>query len=513
MSENRAVKMISLGCAKNRVDSEVMLGLLKEAGYEVVGSSDPADVLIINTCAFIKDAVRESLGTIVHEARKKGKGDFDYLVVTGCLPQRYGKSLMDTVPAIDGIAGTFDYDTIVQVVDDIIKRGKRPRALGVKGSYTVGGRVERTRPRVITTPPWTAYVKIAEGCDNRCSYCMIPRLRGPLKSRRQEDIRDEVQHLAAIGVKEIILVAQDVTLYGRDIYGSVKENPLISLLQDLEKIDGVEWIRLLYAHPIRLDDSLIRLHSESSKVVKYLDLPVQHASDTVLRLMGRPGSAEQYLNVIQKLRNRVENLTLRSTFMIGFPGEDRQSFAQLLRFITRARFDYAGFFLYSPEKPTPAFTLPGRIKDRVAKRRLKRAAAVQQLISYSRNRRYLGAILKVLIEGEIPQSPEHSDPLSLVGSGSKESSRASIDSGAAENGSAPTTNGSASIKRKELQGTRHSANPAFWFGRHQGQAPEVDGIVLVRAPSGADIRLGRFVNVRIAAATAYDLVGDFIECS
>ncbi|HHY37964.1 MAG TPA: 30S ribosomal protein S12 methylthiotransferase RimO [Clostridia bacterium] len=508
MSENRAVKMISLGCSKNRVDSEVMLGLLKEAGYKVVGSSDPADVLIINTCAFIKDAVRESLGTILREAQKKGRGGFEYLVVTGCLPQRYGKSLMDTVPAIDGIASTFDYDTIVQVVDDIVKHGKRPRASGIRGSLTVGSGVQQTRPRVITTPPWTAYVKIAEGCDNRCSYCMIPRLRGPLKSRHREDIRDEVRYLATIGAKEIILVAQDVTLYGRDIYGPTRESPLISLLQDLEEIDGVEWIRLLYVHPIRLDDSLIRVLSESRKIVKYLDLPVQHASDRVLRLMGRPGSAEQYLNVIRKLRNRVDDVTLRSTFMIGFPGEDQQSFAQLLRFMTHARFDYAGFFLYSPEKPTPAFTLPGRVRDRVARRRLKRAATLQQLISYSRNCRYLGTIVRVLIEGEVPQSSEPADPLSLLQArqvGSR-SAGAPMEMGSGENGLARAT-------RKEWQGARYGAGPALWLGRHQGQAPEVDGAVLVRSPSGADVRPGRFVDVKITAATAYDLVGDFIRCS
>lgn len=482
LTGSHTVKVISLGCAKNRVDSEVMLGLLREAGYRIVGSSDPADVLIINTCAFIEDAVKESLGAISREARKKRKGDFEHLVVAGCLPQRYGRSLMNAVPAIDGMVGTFEYDMIVQVVDDVVRFGRRPCALNIKDDGTVEG----VYPRVISTPPWTAYLKIAEGCDNRCSYCMIPRLRGPLKSRPREDICNEARRLAGMGVKEVILVAQDVTAYGRDSYGSTKPSPLVSLLGDLQQIDGIEWIRLLYAHPAHIDEYLVKAISEMPKVAKYLDLPVQHAGDAVLRLMGRPGSAEQYLHAVQALRRRVGGITLRSTFMIGFPGEDRRSFAELLRFMIHARFDYAGFFLYSPERPTSAFALPGKTRNRVAKRRLKRAAALQQLISYSQNRRYPGTVLKVLMEGKVPQSPQNAGPPSL------------------------SKSGVARLSADDLRSVE--SRQTLWFGRHEGQAPEVDGVVLVRVPADVKVKPGRFASVRITAATAYDLSGHLVEC-
>jgi ribosomal protein S12 methylthiotransferase len=469
--------MISLGCAKNRVDSEAILGLLREEGYQIVNTSSRADILIINTCAFIGDAVKESIETIKKEARKKSDGEFDFLIVAGCLVQRYGKALMEAIPSIDALVGTFAYDEIPEVIKDVVLRQERPCVSESKGVSERG-----VYPRVLSTPPWTAYLKIAEGCDNRCSYCMIPRLRGPLASRPREAIVQEAMALVRAGVKEIVLVAQDATSYGQDLYGR-NENHLPRLLADLGSIDGVRWIRLLYAHPARLDDALINAIASTPKVARYLDIPVQHGSNTVLRLMRRPGKREEYLEAIHRLRKRVRDITLRSTFILGFPGEDDGAFEELMTFIAEASFDYAGFFLYSAESPTRASRLPRRVKGRVARRRLERAVTLQKHVSTYQNRKYLGRLMPVLLEGSVNGSN--------IGSGV----------GALQDGG--------NMKEAWSDGCdRILGRPEnIWIGRHEGQAPDVDGVVLVRIPMESRVRPGDFVNVRITATGSYDLSG------
>ena len=382
---------VSLGCSKNLVDTEVMLGLIKEREIELVNDPSDADILIVNTCAFIQSAKEESINTILNMAEYKQpeKGHCKSLIIAGCLGQRYGQELLDELPEADGIIGTEAWGRVTEVIDETLK-GNR---VVIKGDETI---YDASVPRIPTTPKHTAYVKIAEGCNNRCAFCAIPLIRGKYRSRKLEDIVAEVRNLADKGVREIVLIAQDTTNYGHDIYG---EPRLAQLLRELCKVEGIKWIRTLYNYPRFLNDELIEVMATEEKIVKYVDIPLQHASNEVLRRMRRPDTKEQITALLKKLRERVPGVVIRSTFIVGFPGETEEQFQELKDFIQEQRFDHAGFFTYSKEEDTPAANMDGQVDDDVMQDRYHEIKAVQSLISQEINESLVDQVLEVIVEG------------------------------------------------------------------------------------------------------------------
>jgi len=382
---------VSLGCSKNLVDTEVMLGLIKEREIELVNDPSDADILIVNTCAFIQSAKEESINTILNMAEYKQpeKGHCKSLIIAGCLGQRYGQELLDELPEADGIIGTEAWGRVTEVIDETLK-GNR---LVIKGDETI---YDASVPRIPTTPKHTAYVKIAEGCNNRCAFCAIPLIRGKYRSRKLEDIVAEVRNLADKGVREIVLIAQDTTNYGHDIYG---EPRLAQLLRELCKVEGIKWIRTLYNYPRFLNDELIEVMATEEKIVKYVDIPLQHASNEVLRRMRRPDTKEQITALLKKLRERVPGVVIRSTFIVGFPGETEEQFQELKDFIQEQRFDHAGFFTYSKEEDTPAANMDGQVDDDVMQDRYHEIKAIQSLISQEINESLVDQVLEVIVEG------------------------------------------------------------------------------------------------------------------
>lgn len=382
---------VSLGCSKNLVDTEVMLGLIKEREIELVNDPSDADILIVNTCAFIQSAKEESINTILNMAEYKQpeKGHCKSLIIAGCLGQRYGQELLDELPEADGIIGTEAWGRVTEVIDETLK-GNR---LVIKGDETI---YDASVPRIPTTPKHTAYVKIAEGCNNRCAFCAIPLIRGKYRSRKLEDIVAEVRKLADKGVREIVLIAQDTTNYGHDIYG---EPRLAQLLRELCKVEGIKWIRTLYNYPRFLNDELIEVMATEEKIVKYVDIPLQHASNEVLRRMRRPDTKEQITALLKKLRERVPGVVIRSTFIVGFPGETEEQFQELKDFIQEQRFDHAGFFTYSKEEDTPAANMDGQVDDDVMQDRYHEIKAIQSLISQEINESLVDQVLEVIVEG------------------------------------------------------------------------------------------------------------------
>lgn len=382
---------VSLGCSKNLVDTEVMLGLIKERDIELVNDPSDADILIVNTCAFIQSAKEESINTILNMAEYKQpeKGHCKSLIIAGCLGQRYGQELLDELPEADGIIGTEAWGRVTEVIDETLK-GNR---VVIKGDETI---YDASVPRIPTTPKHTAYVKIAEGCNNRCAFCAIPLIRGKYRSRKLEDIVAEVRALADKGVREIVLIAQDTTNYGHDIYG---EPRLAQLLRELCKVEGIKWIRTLYNYPRFLNDELIEVMVTEEKVVKYVDIPLQHASNEVLRRMRRPDTKEQITALLKKLRERVPGVVIRSTFIVGFPGETEEQFRELKDFIQEQRFDHAGFFTYSKEEDTPAANMDGQVDDDVMQDRYHEIKAIQSLISQEINESLVDQVLEVIVEG------------------------------------------------------------------------------------------------------------------
>ena len=382
---------VSLGCSKNLVDTEVMLGLIKEREIELVNDPSDADILIVNTCAFIQSAKEESINTILNMAEYKQpeKGHCKSLIIAGCLGQRYGQELLDELPEADGIIGTEAWGRVTEVIDETLK-GNR---LVIKGGETI---YDASVPRIPTTPKHTAYVKIAEGCNNRCAFCAIPLIRGKYRSRKLEDIVAEVRNLADKGVREIVLIAQDTTNYGHDIYG---EPRLAQLLRELCKVEGIKWIRTLYNYPRFLNDELIEVMATEEKIVKYVDIPLQHASNEVLRRMRRPDTKEQITALLKKLRERVPGVVIRSTFIVGFPGETEEQFQELKDFIQEQRFDHAGFFTYSKEEDTPAANMDGQVDDDVMQDRYHEIKAIQSLISQEINESLVDQVLEVIVEG------------------------------------------------------------------------------------------------------------------
>ncbi|MDO8955477.1 MAG: 30S ribosomal protein S12 methylthiotransferase RimO [Deltaproteobacteria bacterium] len=441
----KTVRMISLGCPKNLVDSEVMLGLLQEKGW-IPSTKDEADVVIINTCSFIREAKEESIATILDMAAAKEKGKCHRLVVTGCLPQRYGSELLQELPEVDLFLGTGEWDRIADLLQKSAQGELRRKQFIARPTNLYDHRT----PRLFTSSPGSVYIKIAEGCSNHCSYCVIPRIRGKLRSRKISSVLQEAQQSVSRGVKEVNLIAQDVTAYGRDLQDGTD---LTRLLQGLVKVKGLKWIRLLYAHPGHVTPELIRLIREEGKICKYLDLPLQHIDDHLLRAMNRPVSSSQVRELIARLRKEIPGITLRTSLMVGFPGETEKRFRRLFDLVKEAHFEHLGVFRYSKEEGTAAATLKGHVSARVKEQRYHQIMRLQRQISLRRQKEKVGTCIPVLIE-----RPGKSSGL-------------------------------------------------LWEGRTQGQAPEVDGVTFLRRGRA---RPGEIVEAVITEATAYDFYGDII---
>lgn len=437
--------LISLGCAKNLVDSENMLGLLGRAGFDFARHIEEADVAVINTCGFIQSAVEEAIDAILDTAKLKKRGLLKRLVVTGCLVQRYGYKLGKEIPEVDAWLGTGEVERIVEVMEEGASDAPRPFFMG-RPSCLADHRV----PRFRTTPFYTAFLKIAEGCSHHCSYCTIPRLRGPFRSRKPDSLIREAEEMIADGVKEINLVAQDTTLYGRDLK---RKSSLEELLEHLAALPDVRWIRLLYCHPNRISDRLLGLMEAEEKICPYLDLPLQHANPQILKAMGRPLGGETPLELVERIRSGSRKIFLRTTLMVGFPGETEAMFEELYGFVSEAVFDHLGVFVFSPERGTGAYRLKPRVSREVAETRRNLIMQRQADISKIINEKLLGRVFPVLIEGESEETP------------------------------------------------------LLLTGRMEGMAPEVDGRVLINSGNAA---VGEIMSVRITNAFAYDVVGEII---
>ena len=390
----KTVGLVSLGCPKNLVDSEVMLGQLRARGYEVVADPKQADVIVVNTCAFIDRAKQESVDTILEMAREKESGSARRLVVTGCLAQRFDEELRREIPEIDATLGTGQVDEILRAVE-----GEATHTNAADGLPTWV--YAHDSPRVLSTPPYMAYVKISEGCDYTCSFCIIPTLRGRHRSRPPDDVVEEARALAERGVREIVLVAQDSTRYGLDL--GIRDG-LARLLRRLGALEGLRWIRVMYAYPATVTDPILEAIAEEPRVVKYIDIPLQHASEAVLKRMKRPTGRGNLLGLVERMREKVPGVSLRSSFIVGFPGETEDDFRLLLSFVEAARFDHLGVFTYSDEEGTTSFGLPGSVPPRTRERRRRQLMALQQRLVRRSNRARVGERLEVLVEGAHPES-------------------------------------------------------------------------------------------------------------
>ncbi|HZK11574.1 MAG TPA: 30S ribosomal protein S12 methylthiotransferase RimO [Atribacterota bacterium] len=440
----------SLGCPKNFVDSEVICGELREKGYQISGKIDHSDIVIINTCSFIRDAVEESVEEILKLVKLKKEGKIKHIIVTGCLPQRYkDDNLKQEFPEVDaflGVGELLDIDSTIKSVlqsEKIYKVCAEPKFL-----------YNHNTPRTILTPQHYAYIKISEGCQNNCTYCLIPQIRGNHRSRKMEDIIEEVKMISEKqNLSEIILIGQDTTLYGFDLYGEYKLAELLKKLSLLE-LKNLKWIRLLYTHPAHYTDKLIEVIADYSKICPYLDLPLQHISDKILKRMNRSVNKNDVICLINKLRARIPNLTLRTTFMVGFPGETDKDFKELLNFVKEFRFERLGAFIFSREEGAPAYDFPQQIPLRIKKERLKELMLTQQLISKEINNGYLGKEVEVLV-----------DEIKL-------------------------------------------GKPKISIGRTKGDAPEIDGKVIIKTDKA---QVGDIIKVKVLEALEYDLIGELKE--
>ena len=386
------ILFISLGCDKNLVDTEVMLGLLASRGYEMTDDENQADVIVINTCCFIHDAKEESIQNILEMAEYKKQGKIRALIVTGCLAQRYRQEIIDEIPEVDEVLGTTAYDKILDAVDAALA-GQHEVILSDLDALPLPD-----TKRLVTTGGHFAYLKIAEGCDKHCTYCIIPKIRGNFRSVPMEHLLKEAQELADQGVKELILVAQETTLYGKDIYG---ENSLHILLKNLCKIPGIRWIRILYCYPEEITDELIQVMKEEPKICHYLDLPIQHANDTILGRMGRRTSKQELVDIIGKLRREIPDICLRTTLITGFPGETKEQHEELMEFVDEMEFDRLGVFTYSPEEDTPAAEMPDQIDEEVKLDRQADLMELQQEIAFDNAQDMVGREVLVMIEGKV----------------------------------------------------------------------------------------------------------------
>ena len=395
---SRKVGMISLGCPKNQVDAEIMLKKLVDAGYILVQEADKADVVIVNTCGFIEDAKKESIDAILEMADLKEDGLLSKIVVTGCLAQRYKDEVVSEIPEVDGVVGIGANADIVAVCDALFENDELYTSFPEKEALPLNG------GRVLTTPEYTAYLKIAEGCSNRCSYCAIPSIRGDFRSREMDDVIDEAKNLCEKGVKEIILVAQDTTKYGEDLYGELK---LPELLNKLSEIEELQWIRLLYCYPDKITDELIDAIAENDKVCNYIDMPMQHADGEILKAMNRKGDKESLLSLVEKIRAKIPDVVLRSTFITGFPGETEEAFTTLSEFVNEAKLDRVGCFAYSREEGTPAYDFENQVDPEVAAERAEVIMNQQYTIAEAKLEECIGKTLDVLVEGYDPYTDSY----------------------------------------------------------------------------------------------------------
>ena len=438
------ILFISLGCDKNLVDTEVMLGLLASRGYEMTDDETQADVIVINTCCFIHDAKEESIQNILEMAEYKKQGKIKALIVTGCLAQRYRQEIIDEIPEVDEVLGTTAYDKILDAVD---------AALAGEHSVMLSDLDALPLPdtkRLVTTGGHFAYLKIAEGCDKHCTYCIIPKIRGNFRSVPMERLLKEAQELADQGVKELILVAQETTLYGKDLYG---EKSLHILLKKLCKISGIRWIRILYCYPEEITDELIRVMKEEPKICHYLDLPIQHANDTILGRMGRRTSKQELVDIIGKLRSEIPDICLRTTLITGFPGETEEQHKELMGFVDEIEFDRLGVFTYSPEEETPAAEMPGQIDEEVKLDRQAELMELQQEIAFDNAQDMVGREVLVMIEGKV-------------------------------------------------------ADENAYVGRTYRDAPNVDGLIFINTDE--ELLSGDFARVKVTGAIDYDLIGELL---
>jgi ribosomal protein S12 methylthiotransferase len=440
----KTIRLISLGCPKNLVDSEVMLGKLSHAGYKIVPDSAPADIFIVNTCSFIKDATDESENIIKQAIKLKKSGHYGKIAVVGCLPQRQGKKVSNVYSKdIDAWIGVFNRDNIAELCDSLLEDEKPEKCF-------IPPAISSTRhdtERLMITPPHFAYLRIAEGCNNRCTYCVIPNLHGAYRSKPVDDVIKEAQILADNGVKELNIIAQDTTSYGIDIHGKPQ---LAYLLRKLSKIEKIKWIRLLYTHPRYFTDELVNEISCNDKIVKYIDLPIQHISDNILGRMNRKTSSAEIRNLLDKLRSSIKGLFIRTTFIVGFPGETQKDFDELLDFLVKTRFERLGAFKYSSEKGTVAYSFGNKVSETVSRKRLDIIMRAQQKIAFEFNKSLKGEIISTIIDEE--------------------------------------------------KGKRY-------LGRTYGDAPEVDGNIFIR---GKGLKQGGIYKVKITGNKGYDLIGEKI---
>jgi len=439
------VLLISLGCDKNLVDSEKMLGILHEAGYELTDKEEQADVIIINSCCFINDAKEESIETILEMAQWKQKGNVKALIVAGCLAQRYQKEILAELPEVDAVVGTTGYESIVEAIEEAIA-GKKPEKYR-ELSYLP----DKSKNRIVTAGCVTSYLKIAEGCDKHCTYCIIPKIRGNYRSVPMESLVEEAQSLAAQGVRELILVAQETTLYGMDLYG---KKMLPELLRELCKIQGLTWIRILYCYPEEITEELIQVIREEKKICHYLDLPIQHASDVILKRMGRRTNKQELTDIVRKLRREIPDIALRTTLISGFPGETQKQHEELKEFIQQVPFDRLGVFAYSPEENTPAAEMPDQVPEEIKQSRLQELMEVQQKIAFKRAGQMAGKELEVMIEGSLSEQN-------------------------------------------------------VCVARTYADAPDVDGYLFVECPY--ELLSGDMVKVKVIGAQGYDLIGRLVS--
>lgn len=445
------IGIVSLGCPKNLVDSETMLGLIHEEKYEITNDPSEAEIIIVNTCGFIESAKEESINTILQMAEYKKSGSCKYIIVTGCLSQRYAEELFNELPEADAIAGVEVYDEIGSIIKRVMN-GERFIMLERSKPDVIYTSKETFLPRILTTPSYTAYLKIAEGCDNCCSYCAIPKIRGPYRSKPMEQVLKEAKALAANGVKELIVVAQDTTRYGEDLPGG--KLLLADLLKELNKIESLKWIRVMYCYPNNFTDELIETFASLDKVCKYVDLPLQHASNRLLASMNRYDTREEVETLLAKLRKRIPGIVIRTTFIVGFPGETDADFEELKEFVEQQRFENAGVFAYSQEEGTVAGAMPNQIPYEIKQERYHELMALQAQISEEIHKDTEGQNLEVLVEG-----------IEEDGSG-------------------------------------------LHYGRSYREAPDIDGLVFIENPG--DIKPGCFIKVNILQGFTYESVGERI---
>ena len=438
------ILFISLGCDKNLVDTEVMLGMLASRGYEMTNDEQMADVIIINTCCFIHDAKEESIQNILEMAEYKKNGSAKALIVTGCMAERYRQEILDEIPEVDEVLGTTAYDRILDAVDAALAGQHEVMTADLDALP-----LPETK-RLVTTGGHFAYLKIAEGCDKHCTYCIIPKIRGNFRSVPMERLLKEAQDLAEQGVKELILVAQETTLYGKDLYG---EKSLPKLLRELCKISGIRWIRILYCYPEEITDELIQVMKEESKICHYLDLPIQHANDTILKRMGRRTSKQELIDIVQKLRKEIPDICLRTTLITGFPGETQEQHEEVMEFIDTLEFDRLGAFTYSPEEDTPAATFEDQIDEEVKEDRQADIMELQQEIAFDKAEDMIGREVLVMIEGKV-------------------------------------------------------ADENAYVGRTYRDAPNVDGLIFIN--TDVELISGDFAKVKVTGALDYDLIGELI---